>query len=95
MRTTGGNRTRDLHFRQKVALSTELQRYAERKIVLISKSNLKMFKLVDNSDIFLQRQKVAFLSTAENPVSNGGVFAFQALRDRDRSTFSVIVGSQT
>jgi hypothetical protein len=38
------------------------------------KPNLKMFTLVDSSDIFLQRQKVAFQSTAENPVSNGGVF---------------------
>ena len=28
VRTTDGNRTRDLHFRRKAALSTELQWYA-------------------------------------------------------------------
>ena len=33
VRTTGGNRTRDLWHRQSIALSTELQRYAERKLL--------------------------------------------------------------
>ena len=32
VRTTGGNRTRDLWLSQSIALSTELQRYAGRKI---------------------------------------------------------------
>jgi hypothetical protein len=36
VRTAGGNRTRDLHFRRKAALSAELQRYAERKVVSFS-----------------------------------------------------------
>ncbi len=32
VRTAGGIRTRDLHFRRKAALSTELQRYASRNL---------------------------------------------------------------
>ena len=62
VRTTGGIRTRDLHFRQKVALSAELQRYAERRLGF--NTNAKYFQIlnVDKSDTLLIRQKVAILS---------------------------------
>ena len=63
VRTTGGARTRDLHFRQKVALSAELQRYAERKIDSFKNLFRQLSDSVDNSDkISIPfRQKVAVI----------------------------------
>ena len=40
VRTTGGNRTRDLWLSQSIALSTELQRYTERKIGVFADRNM-------------------------------------------------------
>lgn len=50
VRTTGGIRTRDLHFRQKVALSTELQRYAARRLNLNTDAEYFLIFIVDKSD---------------------------------------------
>ena len=47
VRTTGAIRTRDLHFRQKVALSAELQRYAERRLGLNTNTKYFQIKTVD------------------------------------------------
>lgn len=77
MRTTGGIRTCDIHFRRKVALSAELQRYAERRLGL--KTNAKYFRIliVDKSDTLLIRQKVAILSYKKKASSEmAGPFLF-------------------
>ena len=50
VRTAGRIRTYDRPFRQKGALSTELQRYAERKIDSVAEMKLSFFIAVDKSD---------------------------------------------
>ena len=59
VRTAGGIRTRDLQVRQKAALSTELQRYARRKVVSFRALNFEFAITVDKSDTLLIRQKAA------------------------------------
>ncbi len=53
VRTTGGNRTRDLWLSQSIALSTELQRYAKRKLVCFKRINRGLSNAVDNLDASL------------------------------------------
>ena len=59
VRTAGGIRTRDLHFRRKAALSTELQRYARRKVVSFRALNFEFAITVDKSDTLLIRRIAA------------------------------------
>ena len=76
VRTAGGIRTRDLWLRRSIALSTELQRYAERKVVLSS----TLFSWINNSvdnigDNLSSRQSIAKVELqGSDPVRNGGVF---------------------
>jgi hypothetical protein len=77
VRTAGGNRTRDLWLRRSIALSTELQRYAERKVVLTSTRFSWINNSVDkNGDNLSPRQSIAKVELQGlDPVSNGGVFS--------------------
>ncbi len=59
VRTAGGIRTRDLHFRRKAALSAELQRYARRKVVSFGTLNFEFIITVDKSDTLLIRRIAA------------------------------------
>ncbi len=59
VRTVGGIRTRDLHFRRKAALSTELQRYARSKVVSFTAMNFEFVITVDKSDTLLIRRIAA------------------------------------
>ena len=76
VRTAGGNRTRDLWLRRSIALSTELQRYAERKVVLSSTRISWLNNSVDNiGDNLSPRRSVAKVELhRKDPVRNGGVF---------------------
>ena len=77
VRTAGGNRTRDLWLRRSIALSAELQRYAERKVVLSSTLISWINNFVDNNgDNLSPRRSIAKVELqGKDPVRNGGVFS--------------------
>ena len=81
VRTAGGDRTRDNLVSQASALSAELQRYAARKIDKFECIFLRFSFAVDknSANLFSVRRVLFPISNSENPVSNGGVFAFSPL----------------